>query len=123
MTARAQLHRLLDTLPDDALDDAGRMLAGLSTGPIDDPVAAALARAPLDDEPVTPRDVDATLEGERDVEAGRVVTAAELRAGGGRAQGSLAASRRGVCRAVAIGIGRPCSRRIALGARGRQGPQ
>ena len=68
MTARAQLHRLVDTLPDDALDDAGRMLAGLSTGPIDDPVAAALARAPLDDEPVTPRDVDATLEGERDVD-------------------------------------------------------
>ena len=79
MTARAQLHRLVDTLPDDALVDAGRMLAGLSTRPINDPVAAALARAPLDDEPVTPRDVDAIVEGEHDVEDGRVVAAAELR--------------------------------------------
>ena len=66
------------TLPDDALD-AGRMLAGLSTQPLDDPVTTALAKAPLDDEPVAPRDVDAIMEGERDVEDGRVVTAAELR--------------------------------------------
>lgn len=79
MTARALLHRLVDRLPDDALVDAGRMLAGLSARPLDDPVTAALARAPLDDEPVTPRDVDAIVEGERDIEAGRVVTAAQLR--------------------------------------------
>ena len=79
MTARAQLHRLVDTLPDDALDTAGRMLAGLSTLPLADPVTSALARAPLDDEPVTPEDAEAIAEGEGDVRGGRVISAAELR--------------------------------------------
>lgn len=79
MTARAQLHRLVGMLPGHTLDAAGRMLAGLSARPLDDPITAALAKAPLDDEPVTPEDVDAIAEGERDVKDGRVVTAAELR--------------------------------------------
>ena len=79
MTARAQLHRLVDTLPEDALDSAGRMLAGLSASPLADPLAAALAKAPMDDEPVTATDAEAIAEGERDVKEGRVVSAAELR--------------------------------------------
>lgn len=45
----------------------------------DDPVAAALANAPVDDEPVTPSDAEAIAEGERDVKEGRVVSEAELR--------------------------------------------
>ena len=45
----------------------------------DDPVAAALATAPMDDEPVTPGDAEAIAEGERDVKDGRVVSEAELR--------------------------------------------
>lgn len=44
-----------------------------------DPVATALANAPIDDEPVTPGDAEAIAEGERDVEDGRVVSATELR--------------------------------------------
>ena len=44
-----------------------------------DPVASALANAPMDDEPVTPDDAEAIAEGERDVENGRVVSATELR--------------------------------------------
>ena len=80
MTARAQLHQLVDTLPDDALDAAGRMLAGLSTPPLADPITSALANAPLDDEPVTLGDAEAIAEGESDVKDGRVVSAAQLRA-------------------------------------------
>ena len=74
---REQLHRLLDALPDHLLDEARHVLGGLSS--LADPVTSALARAPMDDEPVTPADVEATKEGERDVEEGRVVSAAELR--------------------------------------------
>ena len=79
MTARDQIHRLLDALPDDDLEVVGRMLSGLSA-PLADPVTSALARAPIDDEPVTPSDAEAIAEGERDVEEGRVVSASELRA-------------------------------------------
>lgn len=75
---REQLHRLLDALPDHLLDDARRVLVDLPNS-LADPVALALAKAPMDDEPVTPADVEAIKEGERDVEEGRVVSAAELR--------------------------------------------
>ena len=44
-----------------------------------DPVAAALAKAPMDDEPVTASEAEAIAEGERDVRDGRVVSEAELR--------------------------------------------
>ena len=47
---------------------------------LSDPVAAALAKAPMDDEPVTPSEAEAIAEGERDVADGRVVSEAELRA-------------------------------------------
>ena len=63
---------------DDVLDSAGRMLAGLSASPLADPVASALAKAPVDDEPVTPAYAEAVAEGERDVKEGRVISAAEL---------------------------------------------
>ena len=79
LTARAQVHRLVDTLPDDALDTAKRVLAGLSAPPLADPITSALANAPLDDEPVTPGEAEAIAEGESDVEDGRVVSAAQLR--------------------------------------------
>ena len=79
MTARDQLHRLVDALPVDALEVAGRMLSGLAAQRLVDPVTAALAKAPMDDEPVTGSDAEAIAEGERDVEDGRVVSAAELR--------------------------------------------
>ena len=75
---REQLHRLLDALPNHLLDVAGRVLVGLS-GSLADPVTSTLAKAPMDDEPVTPADVEAIKEGERDIEEGRVVSAAEFR--------------------------------------------
>lgn len=80
MTVRDQVHRLVDALPDDALEVAGRMLSGLSAQPPADPVVSALVNAPMDDEPITPGDAEAIAEGERDVEDGHVVSAAELRA-------------------------------------------
>ena len=45
-----------------------------------DPLASVLAAAPLDDEPVTESEAKAIAEGKRDVAAGRVVSAAEVRA-------------------------------------------
>ena len=74
MAARDQIHRLVDALPDDALDAARRMLAGLSAPSVADPVTSALAKAPMDDEAVTRGDAQAIAEGERDVEEGRALS-------------------------------------------------
>jgi hypothetical protein len=46
---RAQLHAMVDSLPDDAVDVAGRLLERAA-----DPAARILAMAPVDDEPYTP---------------------------------------------------------------------
>ena len=78
MTAREQIHRLVDAPPDDALDTAAKMLNGLSV-PSLDPVISALAKAPIDNEPVTEDEGEAIEPGERDVEDGEVITAAALR--------------------------------------------
>jgi hypothetical protein len=48
---RAQLHALVDSLPDDAIDVAGHLLARVA-----DPAARILSAAPLDDEPYTPEE-------------------------------------------------------------------
>ena len=70
----------VDMLPDDELEIAERVLAGLSVLSLSNPATAALAKAPVDDEPVTAREAEAIEEGERDFERGRVVAADELRA-------------------------------------------
>ena len=51
MTARAQIHRLVDALPDDALDTVERMLAGFVAPAITDQAAAAPTKAPTGDRP------------------------------------------------------------------------
>ena len=108
MTARAQLHRLVDALPEDALHSAGHMLAALSASPLADSVTAALAKAPMDDEPVTPAYAEAVAEGERDVNEGRVVSAAELRLRLDAADAvsgiQREAERRGFCRLTAAEV-------------------
>ena len=48
MTSRAQLHEIVDMLPESELASAQRLLRALP----DDPVLRALLAAPLDDEPV-----------------------------------------------------------------------
>ena len=48
MTSRAQLHEIVDMLPESELASAQRLLQALP----EDPVLRALLAAPLDDEPV-----------------------------------------------------------------------
>ena len=49
MTSRAELHELVDMLPECELESAQRILRALP----DDPVVRALLTAPIDDEPVS----------------------------------------------------------------------
>lgn len=56
---RADLHRLVDELPDASVDAAGRLLERAQ-----DPMLAVLDAAPADDEPLTDDDVAAVQEGE-----------------------------------------------------------
>lgn len=77
MTAREQLHQLVDTLPEHELATAERVLAGLSA--LSDPVRVALATAPRDDEPLTAAEAERIAAGERDIENGRMVTDAQVR--------------------------------------------
>lgn len=81
ITARDRLRQLVDRLPENELETVERVLAGLSALSLADPVAAALARAPDDDEPVTDREAALMEEGERDLRDGRTFTADEVRAG------------------------------------------
>ena len=46
LTAREQIHRLVDALPDDALDTVGRVLAGLSESTIAHQTALTLGETP-----------------------------------------------------------------------------
>ena len=46
MTAREQIHRLVDALPDNALDTVRRVLAGLSESTIAHQTALALGETP-----------------------------------------------------------------------------
>jgi hypothetical protein len=55
---RADLHRLVDELPDESVDAAGVLLARAK-----DPVLAALEAAPFDDEPYAGDDRAASEEG------------------------------------------------------------
>jgi hypothetical protein len=55
---RADLHRLVDELPDESVDAAGVLLARAK-----DPVLARLQAAPLDDEPYSDEDRRASDEG------------------------------------------------------------
>lgn len=51
---RADLHALVDALPDPELAEAKRLLTGLST--TDDPVLRAALLAPLEDEELSPEE-------------------------------------------------------------------
>ena len=79
MTARDQLHRLVDGLPENELVTAERVLTGLSVLSLSNPAMAALAKAPGDDEPVTDQEAERIKEGERDLRDGRTVTGEQVR--------------------------------------------
>jgi len=67
VTTKADLHRLVDELPDGATDEAARRLEELR-----DPVLAAFLSAPLDDEPLTAEDEAAIAEAEAAIARGEV---------------------------------------------------
>lgn len=73
---RADLHRLVDELPDESVDPAGVLLTRAK-----DPVLAALEAAPFDDEPYTGDDRAASEEGWTAYQRGEAINVAELRAG------------------------------------------
>lgn len=76
MPDRATLHRLVDSLAEEDLTTAARLLAGLMATA--DPVLRALLLAPIDDEPDTD-DADGGLsEARRELARGEGISAAEL---------------------------------------------
>lgn len=66
-TTKHELHRLIDVLPEDGLDDARQALEQLV-----DPFMLALVAAPFDDEPETEEERAAVAEAYEDVAHGRV---------------------------------------------------
>ena len=72
---RAELHRLVDELPEESVDAAGVLLTRAK-----DPMVAALEAAPVDDEPYTGEDREASDEGWAAYRRGQAINVAELRA-------------------------------------------
>lgn len=76
MTVKEQLHRVIDGMSD--LEAAGLLRLVAAPGAGDDAMAAYLAAAPPDDEPLTAEDLDAAREALGDLAAGRLVGLDEL---------------------------------------------
>ena len=79
MTTKEQIHQLVDDLPERELETVKRVLEGLSALTLSNPVVEALANAPVDDEAVSDEEAQAIEEGERDIEAGQVVSVDQVR--------------------------------------------
>ena len=76
MADRAQLHRLVDELPEASLEPAGRYLERAV-----DPMIAVLDAAPVDDELLSPEDEAAMRDSDRARAVGeRFLTMAEIEA-------------------------------------------
>ncbi|HEY7829444.1 MAG TPA: hypothetical protein VIC06_02625 [Solirubrobacteraceae bacterium] len=71
---RAELHRLVDELPEESVDPAGVLLTRAK-----DPMVATLEAAPFDDEPYTGEDRAASDEGWAAYKRGEAINLAELR--------------------------------------------
>lgn len=72
---RAELHRLVDELPEESVDAAGVLLTRAK-----DPLVATLEAAPFDDEPYTGEDREASDDGWAAYRRGEAINVAELRA-------------------------------------------
>lgn len=79
MSQRATLHRLVDSLPDEDLTTAARLLAGLAVTA--DPVARALLLAPPDDEPDTDDEDGGLTEARRELARDEGISTDRLRVG------------------------------------------
>jgi hypothetical protein len=77
MCSRATIHRLVDSLPEEDLTTAGRLLVGLATTA--DPVDRSLLFAPADDEPDTDDDDGGLTEARRERANGAGISTEELR--------------------------------------------
>ncbi len=73
MTTKADLHRLIDELPDSAVADVAKRLA-----PFRGRLARALYAAPPDDEPETVEERAAVAEAEKAIARGEVISDEEL---------------------------------------------
>lgn len=76
MSQRMTLHRLVDSLPEEDLTTAGRLLAGLAATA--DPVERALLLAPPDDEPDTDDSDGGLSEARRELARGEGISTEEL---------------------------------------------
>jgi hypothetical protein len=72
---RAELHRLVDELPEESVDAAGVLLTRAK-----DPFVATLEAAPFDDEPYTGEDRADSEEGWAAYQRGEGINVAKLRA-------------------------------------------
>ena len=77
MCDRTTLHRLVDSLPEEDLTTAGRLLAGLALTA--DAVERALLLAPADDEPDTDDDDGGLTEARQALDRGEGISTEELR--------------------------------------------
>jgi hypothetical protein len=73
---KADLHRLVDALPDDSLSAVGRWLERVT----EDPVIAVLDAAPWDDEPITPAEEAAVQEARAEIARGEGVPWEQVKA-------------------------------------------
>lgn len=73
---RERLHQLVDELSDDDIDEARRCLECLCAG--EDPPLYTPETAPIDNEPLTPGDVEAIEEARRDIAAGNGIPHEEV---------------------------------------------
>ena len=78
MATRADLHRLVDELPEQEWPLALSLLEGLPCGQVD-PFLRVLALAPLDDEPETEEERAAIAEAEEDIRLGHTVSMDEIK--------------------------------------------
>ncbi len=76
MCRREALHRLVDSLPEEDLTTAGRLLVGLTVTA--DAVERALLLAPPDDEPDTDNDDGGLTEARRELARGEGISTEEL---------------------------------------------
>lgn len=77
MSQRAALHRLVDSLSEEDLTTAGRLLAGLAMTA--NPVERALLLAPIDDEPDTDDEDGGLTESRESMARGEGISTEELR--------------------------------------------
>ena len=78
MTVRAELHELLDALPEAELSTARRYLESLRRMG-DDPLGRFLREAPEDDEPTTPDEDEGAAEAREELRRGEGISVDEIK--------------------------------------------